>query len=404
MLDKSIVAWFPARTCFDPVTECVRTATEFFRPRLVSTLLIVMTTIASAAADDPPDSADASFVRDAILDNLGRITSGDYSANGRYRMHDRAEKDSWEFDEVIQCQFDHIVDRLRFVRSRDRVAGSPSILDHFFETSFIVDADRVMKITSMHSRPAQYTAGIHLMTSPVDAEPYFQPIIDIRSLSLVQFRHLAWSLDDLRPMIDAMTQTDDDTTELILLQIEGDERIDRWWSDPDQGFQIVRYTRTNPRPEFLDRLSTIEDPDVRAQLEASLKINEPVTVSSTNWENRHEVWVPKSYHLVTRERNIDHELSLDFNWESVNEPLDDAMFDWEQWALADGSRVVDMRLGHEYPVTLKVYGEPTEFPIEHTDSPTGIPWRRLFFITNLMVIGFLIGWGIQRWRRSLHHR
>jgi hypothetical protein len=99
---------------------------------------------------------------------------------------------------------------------------------------------------------------------------------------------------------------------------------------------------------------------------------------------------------------IDH-FQLTFDWKSVNRPIPASRFDWRNWDLPDGSRIVDLRMGEDKPILIETIGQKAErelpklVPIEHADrGPNGIGWRRVIVVANLVVFGLLFGWIVKR--------
>lgn len=79
----------------------------------------------------------------------------------------------------------------------------------------------------------------------------------------------------------------------------------------------------------------------------------PVKSSSkTEWERRSDVWVPKTYHAQHVNRNRDgttwtENVDVNFSWISINEPVDDVLFDpIKGLNPKEGTDVIDVRQGH----------------------------------------------------------
>jgi hypothetical protein len=72
------------------------------------------------------------------------------------------------------------------------------------------------------------------------------------------------------------------------------------------------------------------------------------TAAMVEWEERNGVWVPKKYRIEFQigDEYRDHRY-YDFalNWESVNQPIDDALFDYQKMeGIPDGTEIVDTRV------------------------------------------------------------
>jgi hypothetical protein len=130
----------------------------------------------------------------------------------------------------------------------------------------------------------------------------------------------------------------------------------RFWIDPKRGHTVVRFSAKHGGPE-LGR----ESYDI------------PYLERHVEWEEVGGTWVPVAYRctaframpknassdepdIVARHtyRLVRHEWKVE--WESVNQPVPDVLFDYDVLPLDHGTKVVDRR--REQPFLLKVVGDP----------------------------------------------
>lgn len=139
------------------------------------------------------------------------------------------------------------------------------------------------------------------------------------------------------------------------------------WIDTERGFGLVRFQgemgKRDPESgdflrftEFIEKneeaRSRIEERDIDWQKNKILDVPEEIEIG---WVEVGGVWVPSSYHHVTvsqqrsRDREsheteiVKRETTLNFEWSSVNDELNDELFDYHNFDLPKGTDVFDQR-------------------------------------------------------------
>jgi hypothetical protein len=146
-----------------------------------------------------------------------------------------------------------------------------------------------------------------------------------------------------------------------------DERIGamRMWISEAQGFSPIRFEIRVPT--FGERPDNNGDgwDDV------------PHSLSEVTWIERSGVWVPVSLRVETNfgpggtHRQVTQELA--FDWESVNEPVDDELFTALAIAPSEDTELVDMRLGE--PVSLGTVGQQAHpVPLVAAEGRASLRW------------------------------
>lgn len=161
---------------------------------------------------------------------------------------------------------------------------------------------------------------------------------DVRTIGLEPSRrHGAWRSSDARTYfsslpVEGRRLDEGRVIELTFLEYKGlaqrRVRLDR-----EQGGMPVRMEmryRRSPEDDWSDAKSTID----------------------VTWEQRSEEWVPVE--VESKDARTVHKLTLD--WQSVNEEVPEALFNWRRMALPAGTRVIDRRTDPEKPMLLETIG------------------------------------------------
>ena len=170
-----------------------------------------------------------------------------------------------------------------------------------------------------------------------------------------------------------------------------------WWIDTSHGFTLIRKESRHRLPEL-----------------GETEWRDPYQTHEVTWKQIADVWVPGSYRVffqfelapeklpeppdykyTPRHRKFTYRYT--FEWESVNEPVDEKYFDYEEFDLPDGTYVADARSG-ELRI-LDVVGKPLAVSRDLSEPPTSSwSWPR---VLALLASGLLLLlFGIFAWRRN----
>lgn len=346
----------------------------------------------------------------AVVDNLNRIATGEYEATGHFSRQpfgtpSLKDRPAQVFEENIECYFDRTLSRQSFRRQRHRISNEPSDLDNENIARFVSFPDRIIRVTGQSEGDAGWSVGIHPYRSPEMAGTSFFPVFDIRSLPFVQYRELASPFERVVSVLDHAIVEEPDSAGLVPMSrtVTENRKIHRWWTDPQQGHQVVRYTvtsihdRLEKRYREVDELHPERPPLPRPP-------NPPTTETTTRWELKGDAWVPVAFHLESTEQTSKYLLDLKIQWKSVNQPIPDAKFDWKTWNLPKNTRVVDMRLGGGQGILLDTIGQSREIPVANDSATLHSSSRVKFLYANLVLLGGLLGGWLFRirslWRRK----
>lgn len=336
---------------------------------------------------------DAETLVATIRDNLDQLLSAEYAATGVYDCQARQTGERWRYEEFLEGAFDHASGRSLFRRIRRRTEGSQSFRDYFSETWFVSLPDMTILVTGRHGESSTFSVGLHRKMNPRDAGSTFKPIFDVRVLPFARYLQLEFPYEDFASVWEALKIVPSmEAGGLVEFMIrDGESSVDRWWCDPAQGNQFVRHVKETRSP-FLDRLLEEQErkfPGFRDRIQNAGPVMMEATLA---WTQSGDTWVPQSYHLVSEELDMRHDLALTFHWKSVNTEIDPARFDWKAWDFPEGSRVFDMRLGKDNSILLRRYGRPYELELTSRRGEGRSAWQAWLVLGNAAVLGSLFGW------------
>lgn len=146
------------------------------------------------------------------------------------------------------------------------------------------------------------------------------------------------------------------------------------WRLPDQTIKRTLWldTRRDYWPVRLELRMLKADDSTPPFLESRLELRETS-----------DLWLPQRFTI----RQYNQEQILNFTWESVNQPVDDALFSHESFTLKPEHMVVDGRLGQA--ITIRGRLDMPASDNEEPESNTRI-W--------LIVIGAAVALGLFVWR------
>lgn len=136
---------------------------------------------------------------------------------------------------------------------------------------------------------------------------------------------------ELQRRVTAMVREGETFYRATWIYAEAGVKIDCWF-DARQGFSPVRLEqRTRP----------VKNPgDWREASETG----------ASTWAKVGEVWVPKTLSQETKSSGGSSRREISFQWENVNQGVENALFTWQGMGLPKGTQVIDRRLGRIVPV------------------------------------------------------
>ncbi len=140
---------------------------------------------------------------------------------------------------------------------------------------------------------------------------------------------------------------------------------------------------------------------------------EPILTNDATWQQVSGIWVPKTFRISEKlavsegergqRKRIGYKVntySLAFDWESVNEPVDEKYFHYNDFAVEKGTYLTDWRSGE--PVVVDVVG--THIPGLGLQSPPagGMSAARVLVIAGSLLLAVcIVCWS---WVRARRHR
>ena len=147
------------------------------------------------------------------------------------------------------------------------------------------------------------------------------------------------------------------------------------WFDPQRGYSPIRLEMDTKIPGDIP-------------FEAWVR-------SETDWRRINEVWVPVTSFVEQKNGPALESWTLEFDWSSVNEPVDDAVFSADGLELPRFATLVDERLGR--PIVVKGIAGSDSAAYALNEKSSGSGRLAILFLINAIVIG---GIGvIVYWRR-----
>lgn len=240
-------------------------------------------------------------------------------------------------------------------------------------------------------------------TLSIKSRPGTRGYLDPRCLGLIETHKLYDGItfdEAARKWADAVTSKpavlSNEGDGVIRSTILGPGRMS-WWIDTHRGFTLVRFLReagmVDPESgeflrlsEFIRRNNAfrarLEERGVDWQKRSGLDVPEEVELG---WVQVRGVWVPSSYRHVTTTQEkgddsssdtttvVERVIALRFDWSSVNEDVDDGLFDFANFGLPDGTSVVDYRTGVAEFVE-KIGAQPSVKRVDLGDGGRRVSW------------------------------
>jgi len=348
--------------------------------------------VSGAAAEQPtPVNPEAQKLADFVLSGLkdarDRLQSGMFVAHGHLDLTHR-KLDPLEGPIEVFSAFDFRTQMFRFDRlepiwlvpsPKERRAGDATSMKVVqLGGKFVERPDRT--IQWMGAEP-------WVWIRPANASPHgaIRPF-DIRLIGLLNWgtvdRSVTWQrmLEILhRPVQDAVKETDS-LYRLVFVYEKSGVRIDHLF-DANLGFSPVR---TEERQRARD---------------ATGPWPEPRELQEVSWIKKNNVWVPTSWYQEILSPLDPRRRELTFQWQAVNEPIEEQVFSWEGFRVPNGTEILEKRLGKV--ITVARVGDPSR---DH--GPPQGSWglfRWLLVGVSLGVIVLLLAWfglrnRLRRWR------
>jgi hypothetical protein len=335
---------------------------------------------ATALAADPNE---VEFILRGISAARQELRSGQYEAIGTQSTVDQAmPKNDFSGAIKINCAFDE---------RRIRVDNSE---EGFVPISKNADATTAKRttITRKYFRTADQSVAWVTYTDRINITKPDGPMFgrfrffDVKAMGLYDWRHIApnraTTLEEIlgayqkNGLTKSVDTSDPQSVKLSFLHDtnnRGDEL--RYWVSPKEGFSVLR-------SEIRTRNGT--------ETAGQWTVNEE---SRTSWDQIKGVWVPIHCEMRLLKTVSEQNISLDFKWKSVNEALDDSLFNWKDFNAPASIWVVDSR-----------YGEPVVVrnPKERNLIVAVSPLRLWLILLNAAVVLFLVL--IYLYRRKLASR
>ena len=117
------------------------------------------------------------------------------------------------------------------------------------------------------------------------------------------------------------------------------------------------------------------------------------TAALVEWEQRNGVWIPKKYRIEwqTGDEYRDHRYyDLTFDWQSVNEPVAETLFDFHQLeGIPDGTEIVDVRTDPQK--VIGKYGRDISGSDRSNPAAVG-NWKRWLVLLNVFLLLVAFSW------------
>jgi prepilin-type processing-associated H-X9-DG protein/prepilin-type N-terminal cleavage/methylation domain-containing protein len=335
--------------------------TCIFRIALCSGVILGLDARARAQDRDPKE--DFNFVLSGMRHERGKLQRGVCQITGRFIARDPSEsRPSFDGPITIFAAFDG-ESKTRFDCSKPGWVIDPSAVLHEDpkQPGRVLGGKTMKGITKSHfydnGKKASWWQEDLAPSITVSASfgsrrsDFRMGYFDLRALGL--YYELARRHEyDLKTLLDryaampSIPKVDRSNPSLWLISWAGPAPVPdgdtRFWIDVRNGFTPVRY-------EGLQRPSNSP--------------NAPWTVvekSETQWERHGEIWVPVKHHHAVGSKGVWSAVyEFDIKWESINEPVDDSLFDYRSFGAPDYVGVYDNSLGGQ-PIVVKPVGQLPE--------------------------------------------
>ena len=354
--------------------------------------LAMLSVAASLPAAEPVAELPIEII--AIRDNGRSIVNGKVVARGTFQYESRGDQSpgaaakSIECSEVLEFVFDFPAEKSSFRRARTRIQGEDlNHVDDFKLAGLVSTPGYSLQIAQSRNSPSPSVGVYNPIVDWRRLPRYLFPIVDLRVVSMVSYDGLPGPFSDVVGFLESglFSVTDEGGGIRRLEAVDKDGFTYRYWSDEHSGFQIVRAETTRKE-------------DARRKRGLPIRI---LSDSETSWMQKNGVWVPQSLSLRTESHGTTSRLQVSFDWQSLNEGVNDDDFRWETWNLPKGAFVVDQRLGRDRSIHLRDCSLPDEIELPAAAVITPGISRRLLILVNVVLLSFAAGWLL---RSFLHRR
>lgn len=336
----------------------------------------------------------ATAILAAIRENGERLQSGHFTARGvlehrPFLTGERAgEVDNaatTHVEESLEVVFDHQTARLHFARIRSKQSGTQDVKTGNWSKSVLILSPDVSIQVRMNRPDGIANVTLENPVAPESAPGYFQPVFDARSIPLTGVKAMRTPFADL---MDGFERTPfqglESSSELVRLRadmrVEDSEFGERFdlWVDPAQGHQPIRYSVTQGKLTELDQAA------------------HPVLKSETSWSQRGEVWVPETVDLYSRSPRWEEQFRLALVWHSVNEPVPDSWFRWEELELPKGTQVGDRSVVDGVIVPVAILGQSQQRDAAPARPQKTTSYWMPLVLANVILFGVLLGIALRK--------
>lgn len=346
---------------------------------MLATMIICQVLGSSTELEPPPkqvmnegDRQRVQFVLAGLRNCIESVHSGVFRARGRFEEVDRKKAGApvFETNTEIFCAFDVSSRRWRF----DRDELPTGNLNTTGKADHLKYVRTQTAVVTWHERQGM------LLTLPPDAptpnaelklfDPRLLGIINVAELELGADYDLLINQLYLDPEMVNLTEFRSETPTLhrATWVIGKFQNMVRVWIDANLGFAPVR------REDFERDLS----------VGAPKWSDSPNSVSELTWEKKSDAWVARTFSIWRTSSSRKASYALTFDWQSVNEPVDDLLFSADGLVVPKGTMLVDMSTGTS--VVTGLVGSDVFAPPE---PPKKWAWgRRWGFATSAVVLFF----------------
>jgi hypothetical protein len=342
----------------------------------------------------PPDGTNLTSRRDylfrGIQANRQMLHRGAFRAHGVHKSQGSTQASRLEGNVEILCAFDYAAGTFRFDRLEPaRLISGDKVRDRMGGKLYRTPKETVIW---PDGAPA---AGVHPPDHPNDG--VIKPF-DVRAVGL----YLGGSLDAGTPFEEMWRHFSVQKYETISEERKGlfqlkyvakstvrDSHV-TLWIDEGAGFAPVRFETRHP-----DRMNPG-------------KWLEPSWISQSSWSSINGVWVPKTYRTeVSFPGQLTRSYDLAFEWEAVNQPLNQALFTKEGLELKPGTFFMRREGGN---VIVEGAAGVQNFPMFGPEGPLPKESRNWMVITGIAAAAVVLSlggglWYVRRLRRpSLQRR
>ncbi len=354
----------------------------------------LLTLIGTGSANGETTAELQSFILAGMKTERHMVKTGIFDAKGRFSVSDPGQPEA-SGTLVVNGFFDAQAAKFRSdaIRPGRSIASGRAQWDAILR-KVVVTPDLSLFYNEDFTRLEIHQPGIE----NIDSMPDTGGFIDIRGLGIDSFRQLFKNrtIDESFTSLEEMPATEcveegKGVYRIAWITTPKDRRL-TIWVDAENGFTPIRLQWQHAKvfgsvDEWLDPFETQE----------------------VGWRKVENVWVPTSYRAISHipiplrgrgdenpppTRSFQYDLSI--NWKSVNNPLDDSLFQYEAMDLPVGTAIVDTRSGDRE--RLGVTGIDPGPPIS-LESRGRSPWLWILVAGNILFLFGIVAYFLRRKNR-----